>query len=43
MVVETQAMVHPPKTKRELCVVVLFPLAAITAKRTAQTKKQQML
>ena len=43
MVPETQAMTHPPNTKRVVCVLSLFPCAATTAKRTPQTTKQPML
>ena len=43
IVVETQPIAHPPKTKSTLCVVSCLPLAATTAKPTAQTTKQPML
>jgi hypothetical protein len=42
MVVETQAIAHPRKTKRTLCVVEGFPRAARTAKVTPHTRKQPM-
>jgi hypothetical protein len=43
MVPETQAMTHPPNTKRTVCVLPLFPCSAITARMTPQTTKQPML
>jgi hypothetical protein len=43
MVVETQAITHPKKTKMFFCFASLLPVAATTANRTAQTTKQPML
>jgi hypothetical protein len=43
MVVETQARLLPPKIKRTLCVVLLFPLAVKTANKMDQTNQAPML
>jgi hypothetical protein len=43
MVVDTQAIDHPPKISRILSVVCPFPLAATAASKMPHTAKQPML